>query len=414
MEKFTIFDFQKSKLKPMTNVKSMFNMKQTQYSQLISCGGIGCVYKIMINNNIFCIKLQQLKMLSDDFVNMYRKQRINDILKNYISGIFEIGKITINGENFKYIIMEYVQGTSLVDTHLTNYQVCLLFIFLLDFMTIVHSNNLSYSDIKPDNIIMSSNGFKIIDVDTFTYLLSQNSITNTITPLYDVTDTTTFSSHQLSQIYTCIFTCLSLMNMYPTCDTKTNKSIYLYGNALFEIANNFGIYRSQDLEQKFDEVYTYIINITHNILYTLLSMMYLNILLIPKYTVAYYNVNFWKSKFYTYLQYIPNTYEIGNQICSKSASKQKIQLIRSNHPDRWTNETNPDYELSRIPCFINYDLFTTTYLQQYIKMYKQIYNRYKSQSTYRELYKKYIEYDIYSFLRQDPRATVGTPFYKRI
>ena len=413
MNKITIFDFRDAVLRPMTNNKSMFDMNLAQYSQLISCGGIGCVYKIMINNNIFCIKLQPLKMISDEFVNMYVKQNINELLKNYISGIFEIGKITINKKNYKYIIMEYVQGTSLVDTHLTNYQVCQLFIFLLDFMMIVHSNNLSYSDIKPDNIIITPNGFKIIDVDTFTYLLSQNSIINTTTPLYDVTNTITFSSHQLSQIYTCIFTCLSLMNMYPACTTKTNNSIYLYGNALFEIANHFGIQRSQDLEQNFNVVYQYIINITHNVLYTLLSMMYLNILLIPKYTVAYYNVNFWKSIFNTYLQYIPNTYGTGNQICSQSASKKNIQLIRSNHPDSWTNETNPEYELSRIPCVINYELFTT-YLKQYIQMYKHIYDKYKSQSEYRQLYKKYTEYDEYSFLRQDPRATVGTPFFKRI
>lgn len=390
-----------------------FNFKKITEVELISCGGFGCVYKVNFNGNIVCIKLLTNHNFVKDFFIFYNNNNIGSILNGYIPDEYEMGRLQIKNTSkyLYYNIMEYLPYDSLENVYLNNNQIVDLMLFLLQFMYILHTNNLSYSDIKPENIILTDTGFKVIDIDTIVPLIAslKEDINNTITPHYNFVNVDFFTSHQLNQIVTCIYTCLELMNLYPHCD-KINP-VYPYANFLINVAKYFNIeYAGQiEINSVFKNIFMYIYDITGNNLYTLLSILYMYILLIPKYTIAYINIQFWFNMFEWYKQFIPATEHILNELCNEDDLKKNTSQIIANNANTWTINTDPTKELMKIPMIINKE----TYLKYFPEFFRE---QNKKQKQLPKMYQKTfpIIEDEFTIYRNDPRALFKTPLYKRI
>ena len=416
MEKYTIEDFKNFKLKSLLFNKAIYI--DINNVELLSCGGTGCVYKIYINNVPYCIKLQYGNNFNDKTINICKKYDINKLLDDFICKIYDIGVVMNNKYHNKkiyYTLIEYIEGTSLSDLKLTNNNISVLMIFLLKFMLILHSNNLGYSDIKPENIMLSKDyKFKIIDIDTITNLLSLKRYSNTFTPKYYISEIKAFTSHQFNNIISCILTCLNLMNMYPQCNKKSYlQSIKEYCAYLLNVCDKLKIKKSSDVKNNIQLLVNDLYPKCNNLLYTLISILLIDILLIPRYSIAYYDANYWIYIFSIYTQFIPNEYLTCNQFCSKTVSINMFPFMENlihDYPNRISNETDLDEEISKIPNIINYDLFMKEYIPLYINKYQIRINKFKNLFKYIENYQKYLTIDEYSFIRQDPRANVGGVF----
>ena len=414
MKKYHLDDFLNAKKFPNYIFISdfLFDFSQITSIKELACGGIGCVYKVEFAGfPSVCIKLQSKSSLFKQFASVYSSNRV--ILDEYVAQIYEIGSILIGNSSLNYTIMEYIPYQSLNKQQLNNKEITSLFMFLLQFMNILHSNNMSYSDIKPANIVyISGNQFKVIDVDTLMPLIPkpQEEVYNTTTDYYSITDTVLFSSHPLSQLASCVYTCLECMHIYPKCSKKN--PIYQYENYLLNLAKYYNITNANQIPMIFNTIYEYLLEVTHNELYTLLSIFVIYILLIPKYTIAYIDSSYWYNMFSWYYQYIPETSVTTVELCNDNNLKENMKTILAIGVEPWTATTDPAVEASKIPSFINTTVFQQTlpnYIDTYNKKIKNLPNMIKHK------YKMYAtEQDNYSLLRQDPRTTLKTPLYKRI
>ena len=415
MKKYHLNDFLNAKKFPNYMFVSdfIFDFSQITSIKELACGGIGCVYKVEFAGfPAVCIKLQSKNSSFKQFASVYSSNRV--ILDEYVVQIYEIGSILIGNSSLNYTIMEYLPYQSLNKQQLNNKEITSLFTFLLQFMNRLHSNNMSYSDVKPANIVyISGNHFKVIDIDTLMPLIPESqeeAVYNTTTDYYNITDTVLFSSHPLSQLASCVYTCLECMHIYPKCNKKN--PIYQYENYLLNLAKYYNITNANQIPMIFNTIYEYLLEVTHNELYTLLSMFVMYILLIPKYTIAYIDSSYWYNMFSWYYEYIPETCESTVELCNDNNLKENMKTILAIGAEPWTADTDPAIEASKIPSFINISVFKETlptYIDMYNKKIKNLPNMIKNK------YKMYtIEQDNYSLLRQDPRTTLKTPLYKRI
>lgn len=415
MKKYHLNDFLNAKKFPNYMFVSdfIFDFSQITSIKELACGGIGCVYKVEFAGfPAVCIKLQSKNSSFKQFASVYSSNRV--ILDEYVVQIYEIGSILIGNSSLNYTIMEYLPYQSLNKQQLNNKEITSLFTFLLQFMNRLHSNNMSYSDVKPANIVyISGNHFKVIDIDTLMPLIPESqeeAVYNTTTDYYNITDTVLFSSHPLSQLASCVYTCLECMHIYPKCSKKN--PIYQYENYLLNLAKYYNITNANQIPMIFSTIYEYLLEVTHNELYTLLSMFVMYILLIPKYTIAYIDSSYWYNMFSWYYQYIPETCESTVELCNDNNLKENMKTIIAIGAEPWTADTDPAIEASKIPSFINISVFKET-LPTYIDMYNK--NIKNLPNMIKHKYKMYtIEQDNYSLLRQDPRTTLKTPLYKRI
>lgn len=415
MKKYHLNDFLNAKKFPNYMFVSdfIFDFSQITSIKELACGGIGCVYKVEFARfPAVCIKLQSKNSSFKQFASVYSSNRV--ILDEYVVQIYEIGSILIGNSSLNYTIMEYLPYQSLNKQQLNNKEITSLFTFLLQFMNRLHSNNMSYSDVKPANIVyISGNHFKVIDIDTLMPLIPESqeeAVYNTTTDYYNITDTVLFSSHPLSQLASCVYTCLECMHIYPKCSKKN--PIYQYENYLLNLAKYYNITNANQIPMIFSTIYEYLLEVTHNELYTLLSMFVMYILLIPKYTIAYIDSSYWYNMFSWYYQYIPETCESTVELCNDNNLKENMKTILAIGAEPWTADTDPAIEASKIPSFINISVFKET-LPTYIDMYNK--NIKNLPNMIKHKYKMYtIEQDNYSLLRQDPRTTLKTPLYKRI
>lgn len=321
----------------------------------IGSGGFGSVYKFTIDGVTFCIKIMIKDKSFDSFVKLYSENNLFELLSGYATDIYEMGNMIMNGEQYDYMIMKYYPNKSLNQVKMTNNDICHLMLFLIKFMSILHTHNLSYSDIKPHNIIQSDDSFIIIDLDTIIPYISSNKYFNTITSYYDISNTDIFTSHPLNQLNSCIYTCLDIMGIYPKCTSK--KAIFQYANYLVSYAKDKHIKYANQLEDitLFNYIVQDLYNVTQNLIYTIMSIFYMYILLIPRYTVAYINTEFWLNILNFYEEHIPFDYKIGNELCKKyNVEKNKNEIINS-----WVmNNNNIQEEWKKIPKIINYKEFT--------------------------------------------------------
>ena len=415
MKKYHLNDFLNAKKFPNYMFVSdfIFDFSQITSIKELACGGIGCVYKVEFAGvPAVGIKLQSKNSSFKQFASVYSSNRV--ILDEYVVQIYEIGSILIGNSSLNYTIMEYLPYQSLNKQQLNNKEITSLFTFLLQFMNRLHSNNMSYSDVKPATIVyISGNHFKVIDIDTLMPLIPESqeeAVYNTTTDYYNITDTVLFSSHPLSQLASCVYTCLECMHIYPKCNKKN--PIYQYENYLLNLAKYYNITNANQIPMIFNTIYEYLLEVTHNELYTLLSMFVMYILLIPKYTIAYIDSSYWYNMFSWYYEYIPETCESTVELCNDNNLKENMKTILAIGAEPWTADTDPAIEASKIPSFINISVFKETlptYIDMYNKKIKNLPNMIKNK------YKMYtIEQDNYSLLRQDPRTTLKTPHYKRI
>lgn len=399
--------------------KSKFNFKSITLFEKISCGGFGCVYKVKFSDidKYLCIKIQKSQKFIDRFEKLFNERNIVNMLQGYIPDIYEIGKMKINNYNLSYIIMEYYPYPSLHVNKINNKQVCKLFIFLLQFMNILHINNLSYPDIKPDNIIaLNDNTFRVIDIETIIPLITPPNIDKTIisTKKFDLSNKSYYSSHQLNQLISCIYTCLDIMGMYPNCN---GKYVYPYANYLINFAIKMHIDNANKLEDLdvFNNIFNVLYNYTNSVLYTLLSMIYMYILLIPQYTISYINASFWYSIFLYYSKYVTND-KPKSQFCDIKNVKQHVTLITGFCPQSHNESVNIEAEVRKIPRSINIDIYKKC-LNEYIKIQKQTFDKLppiiKNTSKYQRINPYNINNKYYIF-NQDPRALFFNTFYNYI
>ena len=416
MKKYTLNDFITAYAKPTFILNKQFAFSNITSVDSLACGGVGCTYKVNYrdNNQIYpvCIKLQNHSPIFSKITEVYSKY--HTLIDNYISIAYEIGSLTIHNTPVDYIIMEYIPYVTLNHTVLNNKQVTSLFLFLLQFMYILHTNNMSYSDIKPENIIyIGNNNFKIIDIDTILPLIStsQDYIYNTTTKYFDITNTIAFTSHQLNQLVSCVYTCLDCMKLYPKCNS--NPSILEYCNYLINLANYYNITNANQIviPDVFNTLFQYIGSITSNILYSLLSVFMMYILIIPRYTIAYIDTMFWYNTIMFYYQYIPETSQTTVQLCNDQDISNNIHIITAIGVEPWSKETDPAVEASKIPQLINITPYKEL-LNNYVIQYSQTLQGLPSPLQMK--YQDYTQQDVYSLLRQDPRSTYRTPLYKRI
>lgn len=415
MKKYHLKDFlNATKIPKYTFVSDfVFNFSQINAVKELDCGGVGCVYKVdFAGYSSVCVKLMSKNSTFKHFADIYSTKRT--LLDKYAVQIYEIGSIIVGNTPFNYIIMEYIPYKSLDKQQLSNTDIASLFMFLLQFMNVLHSNNMSYSDIKPENIMyISSDKYKVIDIDTLVAYIpeSDETIFNITTEHYTITDTLLFSSHPLNQLLSCVYTCLECMHLYPKCSNKKS-SIYPYENYLINLAEYYKITNANQIPMIFDTIYEYLLDVTHNELYTLLSIFTMYVLLIPKYTIAYIDSAYWYNIFSWYYPYISESNENTIELCNNDNLKENLDIIRAIGTEPWTFDTDPAIEASKIPSFINTSVFNQTlpsYIETYNKKIKHLSNiikrKYKTYTT---------EQDNYSLLRQDPRTTLKTPLYKRI
>lgn len=416
MKKYTLNDFITAYSIPTFILSKQFVFSNITSVNKLGCGGVGCTYKVNYrdNNQIYtvCIKLQNHNPTFSKFTEVYSKY--HTLFDNYTTNAYEIGSLTIHGMPFDYIIMEYIPYVTLDHTVLNNKQVTSLFLFLLQFMYILHTNNMSYSDIKPENIIyIGNNNFKIIDIDTVLPLIStsQEYMYNTTTKYFDITNTIAFTSHQLNQLVSCVYTCLDCMKLYPKC--SSSPPVLEYCNYLLNLANYYNITNANQIviPDVFNTLFQYIGNITSNMLYSLLSVFMMYILLIPRYTIAYIDTMFWYNTVMYYYQFIPESSATTVQLCNDQDISNNIHIITAIGVEPWSDETDPAVEASKIPQLINIGPYKES-LSNYVVQYSQTMQ--KLPSSLQTKYKGYTQQDVYSLLRQDPRSTYRTPLYKRI
>lgn len=416
MKKYTLNDFLTAQSIPAFILSKQFAFSNITSVDELGCGGVGCTYKVNYrdNNQIYtvCIKLQYHNPIFTKFTEVYSKY--HTLFDNYISFAYEIGSLTIHNTPVDYIIMEYIPYVTLNHTVLNNKQVASLFLFLLQFMYTLHTNNMSYSDIKPENIIYTgNNNFKIIDIDTILPLIStsQDYIYNTTTKYFDITNTTAFTSHQLNQLVSCVYTCLDCMKLYPRC--SSDPPVLEYCNYLINLANYYNITNANQIvmEEVFNQLLQYINSVTSNLLYSLLSLFMMYILLIPRYTIAYIDTIFWYNTFMYYYQYIPEISTTSVQLCNDQEIYNNMNIITAIGVEPWSDQTDPAVEASKIPQLINITPYKES-LNNYIVQYSQTIQGLPV--ALQSKYRGYAQQDVYSLLRQDPRSTYRTPLYKRI
>ena len=390
---------EKSKIKKLnTFLNGNFDISKLKNSVKLNCGTFGCVYKI---DEKYCIKISKIsnKHLSEIISNCDFH-----LLNNFISNIYEIGKLQIDEKVYYYMIIEYIDGVPLADIELNNYQIIDLLIFLIKFLYILHSNNLNYTDIKPENIMLTKNNvFKIVDVDTIIRLfLYRNTDKEIYTRKYAMQPLSYITTHHLTIINSCILLCLEKMNLFPNCGVKdylSRKTSYV--NRMIEIVNKFNITSPMQLQdpQFFHNVLMDLTKMSNNMAYSLLFLLNIYNELIPKFITSYINVDFVINILNYYKKYI-----------NKYTSEDTIEFCSSNKQDHiLINRTNVDEKLlqnmadtyNKIPSFINVE----NYEKNIYPIYKKLFdNKTKIQRRFgaMEKIKYHIIDDEYYLLRMDP------------
>lgn len=140
----------------------------------IGRGSFGVVYKAYRNGEHFAVKFIDMQHIASAYDDPKRLDREIEALKRvkspYTVEYVADGYFSENHVDYKYIVMEYVEGETLEKILVRNpapwtIERSIKFISdLLDGLSIVHQHNVIHRDLKPDNIAICADGqLKIID-----------------------------------------------------------------------------------------------------------------------------------------------------------------------------------------------------------------------------------------------------------
>ena len=141
--------------------------------EFIGSGGYAKVYKIKIQTELFAVKIVRGVGKFSDYETQVRALKkeygVVTSLDNHPRIIKFFGFVTDVKEVQLMIIMEYLEGGSLADKlkdkkPLPNYSVHRYFVQILEGVDFLHQRNIYHSDIKPANILLTSeDNIKICD-----------------------------------------------------------------------------------------------------------------------------------------------------------------------------------------------------------------------------------------------------------
>lgn len=397
-------------------INGNFDFTKIKNIKQINCGALGCIYKIDYNNKQICIKIS--KVSNKTLSNILSDSKIKKQLNNFIPNVYETGQALIANEKYFYTVMDFINGDEIDNYELKNSQVIQLFIFLIKFMYILHKNNLAYTDMKPKNIMYDGNSFKIIDIDTIKHQWIYHNTESEITTdkYYLNKDNSVKTIHPLEQLSACILTCLELLNMYPNCQAKSyNLKKKKYINAMIDFVEKNNIKSPMELENKitFHNLLMQLNKKTNNLAYSLLFLINIYIELIPKFIVAYINVNYIVNVLIYYMNFIKNT-NTGNELCN-NVNKEHI-LIGKTYVD-YSLLDNIEELINMIPVSIN----TDHYIKNIYPHYKENINKIKKnkiiyEKVYLKKFKNIFIDDNYEYFRKDPKVLehISSPSLKHI
>lgn len=149
-------------------------------------GGIGFVYKV--RDETGCIKALKI---SKDISSITREFDIMNTLKSLknIPKAYEIDDYIRNGENFHFIIMEYIDGYSIKDLmkhkDMKVKEIIGIGIVLLNLLEIIYNIGYIYGDIKPENIMIDKKDRKVVFID-FGGVIKKGQGIREFTPAYSM------------------------------------------------------------------------------------------------------------------------------------------------------------------------------------------------------------------------------------
>lgn len=158
--------------------------KVTEY---IGKGGFGLVYKAEKDGKSFAIKFIRTDILRNDIELKRIEREIAALAKvdsPYAVKYFEHGFFDEAHINYRYIVMEYLDGKTLREVlnnkaaPYTNKEAIELIGEVLAGLSDIHEKNIVHRDLKPENIFVTKDGIKILDYG-LSKIIDYSSITQT-------------------------------------------------------------------------------------------------------------------------------------------------------------------------------------------------------------------------------------------
>ncbi|MGF2618649.1 serine/threonine protein kinase [Bacillus cereus] len=159
--------------------------------KLLGKGSFGLTYLVKKNETKYAMKVFKNEHLvdHDDHRRVDREiKALQSITHTHIVNYIDDGMVTIGTESHRYLVMEYVEGTTLdkvIEKHgkLTVEQVQRYAIQLIKGIKAIHDANMYHRDLKPGNIFVSSLGdIKILDFG-LAKLIDASTLTTTGTAM---------------------------------------------------------------------------------------------------------------------------------------------------------------------------------------------------------------------------------------
>jgi len=164
-----------------TEFKAGDTLKQFTVIKLIAKGGMGCVYlaydeKLRRNVALKTIRYEFLQSKASHDRFKHEAHILSSINHSNICQIFEY----IEGDNGDVLVLELVEGKTINNSTLTSKQKLGIFIQIASALELAHSKGITHRDLKPDNIMVTSDGVvKILDFGIAKSSISATSDKNT-------------------------------------------------------------------------------------------------------------------------------------------------------------------------------------------------------------------------------------------
>lgn len=162
---------------------SEVNGYKTKPEWFIGKGGFGSVYKAEKDGKFYAIKVFQTEFLIGEYRSRIDQEikALQKITHPNVVKVHDFGKFKENEFEYFYIVMDFVDGQSLVDyVGSVEEPKCIQIIeSVLDTIDVVHKMGIIHRDLKPENIIINKQGTPIVLDFGLAKLIDYSSITQT-------------------------------------------------------------------------------------------------------------------------------------------------------------------------------------------------------------------------------------------